>query len=360
MTDTTDSLRQDIEALFTKRAAARYGAIVELGARGGDALIPAVAPLLTDSKKARRDLGWQLLGYTRPTTDAGREALLQAVREGLASKKDALRAAALNAIFHQGQELSAIASDLAHFIATEKHDMRRGEAARLLDRLGRPDAEVIAAVTPLLDSWSDTTRAEAAALIRKHGGTPRVSVWEGCPLGTGVILELQRLGAEPMAPFNPEAPRPLPEGTSFYNRERGSWSGKDPLGQLEQLPPAIWYFTEQIRWSGSGFKLWDRDFGPRKLSLSGATENFDQELNGKRRLLHVIGYIEPTQYFACLDLLDTSADPVVWFIDHDGSGAYIHWHGLSFFLRKVSAEKKAAKSAQKSPVRKAGRARPSR
>lgn len=334
MTDPSGSFQQDIEALFTQRGARREAAIAELSARG-EALIPAVLPLLSDEKKPRRELGWRLLGNTRLTTDAGREALRQVVRDALSSRRDSDRDAALDVLARQGRELAAAASDLGHYLATELDDARRARAADIFTGLGRPDAEVIAAVSPLLDSWNAATRQKAADLIRRRGGEPRAWAWEGIPLDAEVIREVQRLGGEPMGPFNPEVPRPLPESVSFYNRERGSWRGQDPLGQFTQMPAALWYFSEQVRWKRTGFHLYDRDFGVRNVSLAGATENLDQELEGQRRLLFIISYNEDSQTYACVDLFDAGGNPAVWSIDHDGSGGYRRWHSLSDFLRRI-------------------------
>ncbi len=341
MTDPGGAFQQDIEALFTKRGSRRTEGIAELGARG-EGLIPAVLPLLADEKKPRREMGWKLLEKLRLTTDAGRESLRQVVRGALASKRESDREAALDVLARQGRELVVAARDLAQYIATELDDALRVRAVDILVGLGLPDAEVVAAVSPLLDSWNASTREKAASLIRKHGGEPRPWAWEGVPLDPEVIREIQRLGGTPAAPFDPQAPRPLPEDTSFYSRKHGSWRGKDPRGQLEQMPPAVWYFSEQIRWRGTGFHLYERDFGPQDVTLSGATESMEQEIDGKRRLLYIISYLESSQSFACIDLFDTGTNPPVWSVDHEGDDGFIRWRSLSDFLKRIYPGRKPA------------------
>jgi hypothetical protein len=334
MADPTGSLQQDIEALFTKRGSRRTEGIAELGARG-EALIPAALPLLSDEKKPRREMGWKLLEQTRLSTDAGRESLRQVVRTGLASKREADREAALEVLARQGKELAVAAGDLTHYIATEFDDALRVRAVDVLLGLGLPDAEVLAAVTPLLDSWNAATRVKAAQLIRRRGGEPRPWAWEGVPLDAEVIRELQRLGGTPGAPFDPQAPRPLSKDLAFHSRADGSWRGQDPKGQLEQMPAAVWYFDEHVRWNRSGFHLYDRDFGVQDVLLSGASENFEQQIDGKRRLLYVISYNEDSQTFACIDLLEPGNNPPVWSVDHEGDDGYIRWRSLSDFLKRI-------------------------
>ena len=73
----------------------------------------------------------------------------------------------------------------------------------------------------------------------------------------------------------------------------------------------------------------------RTFDLTGASENFDTEVDGRRVLLHIFVYDELAQFFYCLDLFDERDDPAVFIIDHDGSDPHESAPALSKFLSKL-------------------------
>jgi predicted DNA-binding WGR domain protein len=152
------------------------------------------------------------------------------------------------------------------------------------------------------------------------------------PWAPAVTAELQRLRAV-VVPFDPNAPRPVSVGSSFWVPHGDPWESVDPQGQVTEVPPAVYGFLENVDFRTSDLQLVDSGGGePRVLAFGGGNENPDLVVDGKRRLLVTFASSD-TGFFYSLDLCDRSTDPAVWSVDHASyEDAYIKFKRLSQFL----------------------------
>jgi hypothetical protein len=184
----------------------------------------------------------------------------------------------------------------------------------------------------------------------------------GQPLSSAVLRQLKRLGAVlskrpggdvvPLAPFTnisfsrlPKEARNSKASTNFkaWLKERdratirwqiGGAGARDPLGELHSVPPAIASFTRDLRWRKPVYE----DYGDRveEVSFSGASGGLDLDVDGQRRILIVIASTVENYDMTYLDLLDTSADPMIYCSDQDQLDVTRTKQRLSGFLRGLT------------------------
>jgi hypothetical protein len=322
-------LAEEFEAIRKLRGKARQTAVDAFMAKG-ESVVPVLFEGVNDENKPKRDLATKMLVDFKPSDKAGQVALRNIAEPLLASIKPAMRELGLDLVPKVGPEAKPLAAALKKLLSVEYQDDLIKKAMACVDALQLPNAELVAALDPVLDTWSTPLREQAAATIRSKGAQPRASAWTNCPLADEVVQHIQRLGGKPKKPFDPATPRPL--GGSWATNGGPSWSDTDPQKQISAGPPTVWFFDNGIEWTkGTEFGTWDRDFTDRTLSIGGASENYDKLVDGKRRLLLVVGYCS-LQHYYCLDLLNESRDPPVYNQDHAGGDAWCQFHSLTKWL----------------------------
>src|SRR6185436_11226632 len=164
--------------------------------------------------------------------------------------------------------------------------------------------------TTLRDDLDEGVR-EAAGVVDAPAPTP------DSPLAASAMARIRELGGVARAPYDPSAPRPV--ATCSWARERRSnWRGVDEAGFVPTMSPVAAWLDRQIEWTkGATFATHDADFPSRTVTVSTASECFDVLDRDRRRLLYVVGHCS-LQWFYCVDLLDTSDDPIVYLQDHEG------------------------------------------
>jgi hypothetical protein len=317
-----DAIIAEFDAARAKRGKARDAALAELSKHGA-ALLPALLQVSSGEPASRRELALKILAGFRAQSDSDRDALVPVVDTLLGSSREAALATAVALLPQLGERVSQVQERLIAYLSWGEPALVNG-ALRALWELRWPDEKLAALLDPVLDHWSPDVRKAAAARLE----SPRRSPWDGAPVSPEVVRHLHRLGARPPAPFDPGTPRPV-QGS--WAMRGGSWSGADPEGSVTQMPPVA-AFLDELRWPrGATFGTWDRDFPDRKVTLSGASENFDRREDGQRRLLYVIAYCS-LQHYYCLDLLSPGDDPSVWNQDHEGDTPWVQFPRLSKFL----------------------------
>ena len=145
--------------------------------------------------------------------------------------------------------------------------------------------------------------------------------WTGAPLSKALVKQLMRVGAKRLKRTNvPAGARKegLSTNMSFYNREHGSWEGVDPLGQAKTVSPTMDFLINEVNWPFGDFREEGDD--DERLQLGQASEGYDETYDRyyKRRLvLAHVAYSVHQRYWS-INILDTSKDPLVYYIDHEG------------------------------------------
>jgi len=161
------------------------------------------------------------------------------------------------------------------------------------------------------------------------------------PWSPAVSRQLERLeiGCKPFDP--PSARRPLDGFGEFGRPGRDPWRGVDPEGQVTEVPPAIWAFSESLDLSPRIFLR--TDAGPYDyLRLPLYLGTYDVVVEGARRVL--VGFAGATGGNSFLfDLRDRSPDPVVWRAFEETPETYppafsIAYPTLSAFLATLAVD----------------------
>lgn len=192
-----------------------------------------------------------------------------------------------------------------------------------------PADELPAALEPALDHYDPAVRDAARAYLSRLGAPVRASAWEGHPFSQALLAQLQRLGFQPK-----QFPVPTQRGLPPLPYQK-DFAPPRPEDQTAPIGAAVWALYE-----GHGAMIWP----PYTLyTVWGSYENaytfyfggdsthehlFPVELDGKRRLMFVLGD-GSIGYYACLDLMDPSPDPALYYMERWG----VHYPGD---LRRVA------------------------
>lgn len=311
----SDELLQAFDALKPLRGKARDAALTALLAHG-DALLPALAPVLDAEDKGRRELALKVLSKVTPSTKQGREALSSSLARMLGSTKPTVREAALSLVQPLGAEGALVAAPLARMLTFEPKPEAHKQALEKLLALGLEVDALAPLLEPAVDSWCTATRDAVSAQLRAWGRAAPASLWTGCPLADEVVSQVQRLGGRCREAFDPSKPRPA--SCSWARQSEEKRAGVTFVPPPEQLPPAVHFFDHNLRWErGKKFYPYEGDFKERYVELTAASECYDWVLDGRQRCLYVIGYNE-LQWYYCLDALSDWNNPPVFGMDHEG------------------------------------------
>ncbi|MEZ4240507.1 MAG: hypothetical protein R3F59_31005 [Myxococcota bacterium] len=122
---------------------------------------------------------------------------------------------------------------------------------------------------------------------------------------------------------------------AVYGRETGTWSGTDPRGALAGPTGGGWIVASQAVFPDRAFPLrvFDWDDAPTAVRLTRGGEVVDVDVDGRRRILWPIGYVDEKQLLFCVDIVDPAPEVMVFTLDHDGTGPSVYTEMLSFLYR---------------------------
>ncbi|MEO1267768.1 MAG: hypothetical protein AAFX99_06695 [Myxococcota bacterium] len=238
-----------------------------------------------------------------------------------------------------------IASEFAPLVREGLAQNTHAESARLaVHTLARllSDEALPEALEPALDHWDEDVQKAAKRYLSQVDAPVRSSQWEGHPFSTSLRIQLQRFGFKPLQ-FNIPTDRPLPS----LSERPFLYSERLPEDDHVQIGAAAWALVPAnavLAWPPYQlYTVWgsheDQDtfhFGPGDSEAE--TAIFPANIGGQRRLMHVIGD-GSIGYYATIDLLDTSDDPAVYYIERWGIGwsdsAWRQSYTLSSYLRQI-------------------------
>lgn len=231
------------------------------------------------------------------------------------------------------QEYGASAAELAELVASELARDTQAETAvasvHVLHRIV-PASALAAALEPALDHWSDAVRTAARSYLSALDIEPRASVWDGHPFADALIRELQRIGCRPRGSMRAPTERLIRNRQQRVGLER-----RRPPPPLA-VTPTIWALTQQIDYPSRYFDDWIGGDREAYLHFESEPEIFPVTADGCEHLLHVFGYCN-RDYFAAIDLRDTSDDPSVFYLAHSRPRAHRVSYRFSDYLRRLVA-----------------------
>jgi hypothetical protein len=322
-----EEVKRQLTQALTLRGQARKAEAERLMGLGERSFL-AFMELLGAQSASQRDLATQMIGRFKPSTEHGWAMFGAVVRGLLESGKPTWNRLGFQAVAAKGVAFAscgeALSEVLTEALRARTYDELAAVAAMAaVGAMGWGPAQVVEALDGLLDHWSAQVRGEATRQLLKHHGKGRPPRWHDYGLSLDVIRQAQRLGATFLdRPAEPDL-NSL-DGSWWVEKSNMSWSVTDPRGEYKQFPLPAWCFLNCIRFPiGRSYRI--RRFGDELYGLDfvGSSENFDLTINGKRHLFYHFAYTD-TQFYYSLDLTDSSADPSVGHVDHDGSDPSIH------------------------------------
>lgn len=134
------------------------------------------------------------------------------------------------------------------------------------------------------------------------------------------------------AAWSGEAPQAI--FPRVYRSGHGYWT-TDPLHELDAPRGFGWEVLMRLRLPAPHYRTSILSFGgpPRQTDFSfggGIGEAMDTYVDGLRVVLQPIAYEPESQYYLAIDIVGMSEDPMIYSIDHDGTGprSWIHLSGL--------------------------------
>lgn len=244
------------------------------------------------------------------------------------------RVVGLEIVGHYGNSASEFAELVQERLATDTSMEGSVAAVHALGKLLDGDA-LGEALAPALDHWSDDVQAVAKEYLEEADVPVRESVWEGHPFSTSLVRQLQRFGFKPTG----SAMR-VPDARPYEHHGYGEGFESDEEAPLpETLSPAVWALLEMLEWPPYElFTVW----GSSGWDENTMTFHFSREpgvlpirLNGGAwQIMTVIGD-GSIGYYACIDLLDTSDDPAVYYLERWWPEGWRVSRTLSGYLRRI-------------------------
>lgn len=156
-------------------------------------------------------------------------------------------------------------------------------------------------------------------------GTPGRHVTELLPKLAQTPGELGMPSAEALALLGCTWRPPLAEAVypNTYRRStRSSWSREDPDGKLPAPSGGGWLVATRAMCEQRSFlcKLFNWDTEPSPVQWLSGGEVIDVDVQGVRRVLAPIAYAERSQFYFSVDLADPAPNPLIYSVDHDGTG----------------------------------------
>jgi len=251
------------------------------------------------------------------------------LRSLIKSQSPPERTVGFEVVKHYGSSAREFAPLIAEVLANDTHAESARTAVHTLARL-LPDDELAAALEPALDHWDADVQKVARRYLAQAEVAPRASVWDNHPFSPGLLRQLQRLGFKPTAPFAIPPSRPLPDRPFEWN---------DP-GDLvaHTLSPAVWALLHALTSPPyTLYTVWGSYENRDTFYFSKENPIYVLPLRERTHLMHVIGD-GSIGYFATIDLLDTSNDPAVYYIERWGGWGDGGWQAswnLSGYLRNL-------------------------
>ncbi len=362
MTDnrmTAEEFDEQFEQLHALDGEQRPARVEELRDEYGAALLEHLDRPLESDEESRRTVAVALLSGWLPDTDTGKERLAELVAGMLPSDRRDVREAAVEILegrynlkelitYLPGDALAAALAASIDAFEDEIHSLNHDRVVSLMKNLRLDDEAVIETLDAALDAPFESTRKRAAELIEMRGGTARtseapLSPWSRFPLALGIenIEAMLAIGAEAKTAFDPDAERPLSECGSFYSRDAGEeWSGEDPQGDIDEVPPEIWFIGKHIEWPDEPYRIEHEqsDLAPREVRFFelGSSQNLELKHRGRRRLFGIIGSDSYDTLYG-LDLLEVQAGeaPSVYRIAHEEDDISALGYGIQHFFHWI-------------------------
>jgi hypothetical protein len=161
-------------------------------------------------------------------------------------------------------------------------------------------------------------------------------------LGAGVTKQLARLKCTLSEPKRIATPHKgdrfvvfEPEGKNEWRLDMSkAWEWDAGKASFDTGSP-VFAFLNGVRWKKRDFELQGDDDDPEAIEIITASENMEYRAKKKRHVFYSFAYHPSHQYFYCVDLLDSDADPTVHRVDHDGS-SFSDEGALSELLKQLS------------------------
>lgn len=257
------------------------------------------------------------------------ERVKRELRSLIKSQSPQERVVGYEVVKHYGSTAREFAPLIAEVLARDTHAGSARAAVHTLARL-LPDEELPTALEPALDHWDADIQKIARRYLAQAEVAPRASVWDDHPFSPALLRQLQRLGFKPSGPFDIPADRPLPD-RAF------EWNTPGELAQ-RQLSPTMWALLHRLTFpSYVLYTVWGSNENTDTFHFSSEPPIYVITLRGQTHLMHVIGD-GSIGYFAAVDLLDTSIDPALYYIERWGGwgdgGWQVSWT-LSSYLRNL-------------------------
>jgi hypothetical protein len=158
-------------------------------------------------------------------------------------------------------------------------------------------------------------------------------------LSAKVVQELERLGCtlnppKRLAhPANDDSFVILEKKDGDWRSAQHSWNWAEKATEFP-TDTAVRHFLDGVKWKKRDLTRapeYDDDDERTTFAIESSNENYEFRERKRGCVLYAFGYDHTTQYHFALDLSDTSADPKVFQVDHDGS-SYSEDDVLSSFL----------------------------